>query len=292
MERSVAKELIDTHQHLWVMSERDYSWIEPTFGPLYDDFTPERLAPEIPASGVTGSVLVQSADTYDDTFYMLDVAENSDFVRGVVGWVPFERPHEARIALETLAKNKHFKGVRNLTHDYSNPKYESDDAWITRPMVLETLAHVQRLGLSLDYVSVKPEHTKNIVTLAEKFPKLKIVVDHFAKPPIAAKEMQPWASSMAEIAAFPNVYAKFSGLNTASDLANWSVADWQPYVDFMLKTYGADRIMMGGDWPVIVLGNTYVEIWKAQVAAISGFSQEDQDWITHKTAKVFYNLSE
>ena len=286
----MARELIDTHQHLWVMSERAYSWIEPAYGPLYDDFTPERLAPEIPASGVTGSVLVQAADTYDDTFYMLDVAGHSDFVQGVVGWVPFERPNESRTALETLAKNKYFKGVRNLTHDYSNPKYESDDAWITRPAVLETLAYVEKMGLSLDYVSVKPEHTKNIVTLAKKFPNLKIVVDHFAKPPIAAKEMEPWASSMAEIAAFPNVYAKLSGLNTASDLANWSVADWQPYVDFIVKTYGANRVMMGGDWPVIVLGNTYVEIWKAQVEVISGYSQEDQDWITHKTAKAFYNL--
>jgi L-fuconolactonase len=286
----MARELIDTHQHLWVMSERAYSWIEPAYGPLYDDFTPERLAPEIPASGVTGSVLVQAADTYDDTFYMLDVAAHSDFVQGVVGWVPFERPNESRTALETLAKNKYFKGVRNLTHDYSNSKYESDDAWITRPAVLETLAYVEKMGLSLDYVSVKPEHTKNIVTLAKKFPNLKIVVDHFAKPPIAAKEMEPWASSMAEIAAFPNVYAKLSGLNTASDLANWSVADWQPYVDFIVKTYGANRVMMGGDWPVIVLGNTYVEIWKAQVEAISGYSQEDQDWITHKTAKAFYNL--
>jgi L-fuconolactonase len=286
----MARELIDTHQHLWVMSERAYSWIEPAYGPLYDDFTPERLAPEIPASGVTSSVLVQAADTYDDTFYMLDVAAHSDFVQGVVGWVPFERPNESRTALETLAKSKYFKGVRNLTHDYSNPKYESDDAWITRPAVLETLAYVEKMGLSLDYVSVKPEHTKNIVALAKKFPQLKIVVDHFAKPPIAAKEMEPWASSMAEIAAFPNVYAKLSGLNTASDLANWSVADWQPYVDFMVKTYGANRVMMGGDWPVIVLGNTYVEIWKAQVEVISGYSDDDQDWITHKTAKAFYNL--
>jgi L-fuconolactonase len=286
----MARELIDAHQHLWVMSERAYSWIEPAYGPLYDDFTLERLAPEIPASGVTGSVLVQAADTYDDTFYMLDIAAHSDFVQGVVGWVPFERPHESRAALENLTKNKYFKGVRNLTHDYSNPKYESDDAWITRPAVLETLAHVEELELSLDYVSIKPEHTKNIVTLAKKFPQLKIVVDHFAKPPIAAREMEPWASSMAEIAAFPNVYAKLSGLNTASDLANWSVADWQPYVDFMIKTYGANRVMMGGDWPVIVLGNTYVEVWKAQVEVISGYSESDQDWITHKTAKAFYNL--
>lgn len=284
------REIIDTHQHLWVMSERAYSWIEPAYGPLYDDFTPERLAPEIPASGVTSSILVQAADTYDDTFYMLDVAHHSDFVIGVVGWVPFDRPKEARAALELLAKDPYFKGVRNLSHDYSNPKYQSDDAWITRPEVLETLSLVEKLGLSFDYVSIKPEHTKNILTLAEKFPNLKIVVDHFAKPPIASKEMEPWASSMAEIANFPNVYAKLSGLNTSSDLANWTVADWQPYVDFMVQTYGAQRVMMGGDWPVIVLGNSYSQVWQAQIEVISALSDDEQEWICNKTAKSFYNL--
>ena len=284
------RELIDTHQHLWVRSERAYSWIELAHGPLYDDFTPERLAPEIPAAGVTGAVLVQAADTYEDTFYMLDIAQNSDFVQGVVGWVPFDRPNEARAALQTFSRNRLFKGVRNLTHDYSNPKYEADDAWITRPAILETLAYVEKSGLSFDYISLKPEHTRNVVTLARNFPQLRIVVDHFAKPPIAAKVIEPWASAMAEIAQFPNVYAKLSGLNTASDLGNWTVADWQPYVDFMVGTYGASRVMMGSDWPVIVLGNSYLEVWKAQLEVISGCSAVDQEWMRHKTAKVFYKL--
>ena len=165
-----------------------------------------------------------------------------------------------------------------------------DDAWITRPAVLETLAYVEKSGLSFDYISLRPEHTRNVVTLAGKFPQLRIVVDHFAKPPIAAKVMEPWAAAMAEIAQFPNVYAKLSGLNTASDLENWTAADWQPYVDFMVRTYGAKRIMMGSDWPVIVLGNTYLEVWQAQLAVISGFSSEEQEWMRHKTAKAFYQL--
>ena len=284
------EELIDSHQHLWVMSERQYSWIEPSYGPLFDDFTPERLAPEIPASGVTSSILVQAADSYEDTFYMLDVAANSDFVRAVVAWVPFDRPNEARAAIDIFAKNPLVKGFRNLSHDFSNPKYNNDDAWILRPAVLETLSYIEKAGLTMDYVSVSPAQTKNVVTLAKKFPKLKIIVDHFAKPPIAAKEMEPWASSMKEIAAFPNVYTKLSGLNTASDLENWIVADWQPYVDLMVETFGVERIMMGGDWPVIVLGNTYVEVWKAQLEVIEKFSSDQKAWLKSKTAKSVYNL--
>lgn len=283
-------ELIDSHQHLWVMSEREYSWIEPSYGPLYDDFTPERLAPEIAESGVTSSILVQAADSYEDTFYMLDVAAHSDFVRGVVAWVPFDRPKEARAAIGVLTRNPLVKGFRNLSHDYSNPKYENDDAWIIRPEVLETIGYIEESGLTLDYVSVKPEQTKNVVTLAKKFPKLKIIVDHFAKPPIAAKEIEPWLSSMKEIAAFPNVYTKLSGLNTASDLENWTVADWQPYVDVMVETFGAERILMGGDWPVIVLGNTYVEVWKAQLEVIDKLSPDQKAWLKSKTAKSVYNL--
>jgi L-fuconolactonase len=284
------EELIDSHQHLWVMSEREYSWIEPSYGPLFDDFTPERLAPEIPASGVTSSILVQAADSYEDTFYMLDVAAHSDFVRAVVAWVPFDRPNEARAAIDIFAKNPLVKGFRNLSHDYSNPKYENDDAWIVRPEVLETIGYIEAAGLTLDYVSVKPEQTKNVVMLAKKFPKLKIIVDHFAKPPIAAKELEPWASSMKEIAAFPNVFTKLSGLNTASDLENWTVADWQPYVDLMVETFGVERIMMGGDWPVIVLGNTYVEVWKAQLEVIDKLSSDQKAWLKSKTAKSVYNL--
>ena len=284
------EELIDSHQHLWVMSEREYSWIEPSYGPLFDDFTPERLAPEIPASGVTSSILVQAADSYEDTFYMLDVAAHSDFVRAVVAWVPFDRPKEARAAIDIFAKNPLVKGFRNLSHDFSNPKYNNDDAWILRPAVLETLSYIEKAGLTMDYVSVNPAQTKNVVTLAKKFPKLKIIVDHFAKPPIAAKEMEPWASSMKEIAAFPNVYTKLSGLNTASDLENWTVADWQPYVDLMVETFGVERIMMGGDWPVIVLGNTYVEVWKAQLEVIEKLSSDQKAWLKSKTAKSVYNL--
>lgn len=284
-----SNELIDTHQHLWVMSERAYDWIAPEYGPLYADFPPERLEPEIAESGVTASVLVQAADTYEDTFYMLDIAHHSKFVKGVVAWIPFDRPKEARAALDLLKNDPMVKGVRNLTHNYADKKYESDDNWILRPVVQETLAMVESSGLSLDYVAVNGAHIANVPVLTRNFPALKIVIDHIAKPPIAAKGWEPWASLMAAAAKSPNVFAKISGLNTASNV-NWTVADWQPYVDFILSSYGAHRTMLGGDWPVIVLMNNYVEVWKAQVEVISKFSEDDQEWIRHKTAELFYNL--
>ena len=284
-----SNELIDSHQHLWMMSERAYDWIEPAYGPLYDDFSPERLAPEIPASGVTGSVLVQAADTYEDTFYMLDVAHHSDFVQGVVGWIPLDRPREARAALDLLLKDPMIKGIRNLTHNYSDKKYESDDKWILHPQVQETIAMVEKSGLAFDYVSVNEAHLANVPILAANFPKLTIVIDHISKPDIKGKSWEPWASQMAEAEKLPNVIAKISGLNTAS-APEWTVADWQPYVDFVVEKFGAERCMLGGDWPVIVLMNNYVEVWKAQVAVIAKYSESDQEWIRSKTAKRVYSL--
>ncbi len=282
-------ELIDSHQHLWVMSERAYDWIEPSYGVIYDDFTPERLEPEIGPSGVTGSVLVQAADTYEDTFYMLDVAHKYKFVRGVVGFIPLDRTAEAARALKIFSKDSYFKGVRNLTHNYADKKFESDDKWILRPAVLDTLAIVEESGLAFDYVAVNQAHLANVAVLAAKFPHLKIVIDHFAKPNIAGKVLEPWAGQMLELGQFPNVYGKFSGLNTAS-AAGWIVADWQPYVDHMVQSFGAHRILMGGDWPVITLMDNYVDVWKAQVAAVANYSEKDQEWIKSKTAIEVYGL--
>ena len=283
------RELIDSHQHLWVMSERAYDWIQPGYGVLYDDFKPEQLEPEIEPSGVTGSVLVQAADTYEDTFYMLDIAHKYEFVRGVVGFIPLDRTAEAARALQIFAKDTYFKGVRNLTHNYEEAKYESDDAWILRPQVLDTLAVVEKSGLAFDYVAVNSAHLANVAKLAEIFPRLKIVIDHFAKPNIAGKSMDLWASQMSELRKYANVYGKFSGLNTASS-PGWKGGDWQPYVDHMVDCFGAKRIMMGGDWPVITLMNSYVEVWHAQLEAIAKYSDEDQEWMCSKTAMNVYGL--
>lgn len=287
----LAKELIDTHQHLWVLSERDYSWILSKNDPLYDDFTMERLAPEIISAGVTGTILVQAADTYEDTFYMLHIASHYPIVRGIVGWVPFDRPNEASAALESFASSKYFKGVRNLTHDYSNPKYESDPNWILRPKVLETLAIVEKYKLTFDYVAVNSDHIRTMPLLAAKFPDLKIVIDHFAKPDIKNKVQEPWATLMVECAQYPNIYTKLSGLNTVSDFKRWTETDWQPYVDFIVGNFGAERVMMGGDWPVSTLAGDYVKVWKAQIGVISQFTLEQQEWMRFKTAKKFYNFN-
>jgi len=124
---------IDTHQHLWILSERKYDWISPDYGVLYGDFTPEGVAADVQAAGITGTVLVQAADTYEDSFYMLSVASKSSAIAAVVGWLPFDRPEEAQEALSLFKNSPVIKGFRSLTHTYEDPR------WILGSGVSKTL---------------------------------------------------------------------------------------------------------------------------------------------------------
>ena len=274
---------VDTHQHLWVMSERAYDWITPEYGVLNNDFRPEDVAKDLKEAGVTATVLVQAADTYDDTFYMLSVARSHNHVRGVVGWVPLNKPVEARESLDLLGQNKYIKGYRNLTHTYADPR------WILQASCKETISDISRRDLALDMVSVNSDHSRAVVELADTHPNLRIVVDHMAKPNIAQKQWDDWARDMADLAKRPNVYVKHSGLNTASG-QGWTAKDWQPYVDYCLEKFGSNRIMLGSDWPVSLLAGDFVGVWAAQIETISKLSQAEQEDICYKTAQHFYKL--
>ena len=141
------KPFIDSHQHVWKISEREYSWITPDIAHLLGkDFEQHLVNPLIKKFGITGTMYVQAADTYEDTFYMFASAAVNPEIIGIVGWVPLDRTQEAISALNLFGKNSLFRGVRNLTHDYGNPKYQSDDAWILRPQVLQTLDPQDRVG--------------------------------------------------------------------------------------------------------------------------------------------------
>lgn len=275
--------IIDTHQHLWVLSERRYDWIVPEYGPLYADFRPEDVAADAAALGVTGCVLVQAADTYDDTFYMMSVAERDPRVVGVVGWVPLDRPEEAATALRLYAASGIVKGVRALTHTY-------DEQWLLRDAVAPALRKVEELGLTLDVVVTSMEQLRTVDALAAQHPALTIVLDHLASPPIAAAGWEPWAQSFAAVARNPNVATKVSGLSTLSVQDTWTADDWRRYVDHALAVFGSNRIMVGSDWPVSVLNGGYRRAMEGIRAIGETLSDEQRDDLYFRTAHRVYGV--
>jgi L-fuconolactonase len=145
-------------------------------------------------------------------------------------------------------------------------------------------------GLTFDVVAVLPEHLLHIPTLAEKIPSLRMVIDHLGKPPIKAKQMEPWASLIKEAAAYPNVYAKLSGLNTAADWESWSAADIKPYIDYAFNIFGAERLLFGSDWPVANLAGDYAKVWSETNRALAGRTQAQIDAVLGESAIRFYDL--
>jgi L-fuconolactonase len=275
---------VDSHQHFWNLDKVAYPWLVPAYGPIYRTIEADELEPLIKAAGIDKTVIVQAMDSYEDTDYMLETAAQYNWVGGVVGWVPLNKPDEAAVKLKQYTKNPLFRGVRHLIHE------EQDPDWVLQEEVIEGLKLLASNGLTFDIVAVFPNHLKHVPTLAEKVPNLKMVINHLAKPPIQDQLMEPWATQLKLAASYPNVYAKLSGLNTAADWESWTAGDIKPYIDYAFNVFGAERLMFGSDWPVANLAGDYHKVWTETNKALAGRSPNEIAAVLGNTAAQFYRL--
>jgi L-fuconolactonase len=272
---------VDTHQHAWNLAQVDYPWLKPEYKAFYGNFTPDLLEPQIKTAGVDYTVMVQAANSYEDTASMLLHADYNHWIVGIVGWVNLLDPEETGKRLEIYQRGPYFKGVRHLIHD------EPDPNWVIQDVVIESLRLLAQHSVPFDVVAVYPNHLKHIPTLVEKIPDLRLVIDHLAKPPIG-RDDKGWFDQMRVAAQAPQVFAKFSGL---FDNPAWTIRDVQPYTDFALEQFGANRIMFGSDWPVALMGGTYASVWANTQQLIAACSEAEKDAILGGTAITFYDLN-
>jgi len=276
---------VDTHQHFWNLDKVAYPWLVPEFGAIYATFEPSDLEPQLKSNGVDKTVIVQAMNSYADSDAMLDIADNYDWVAGVVGWVPLHDPVECARKLDEYTQNPYFKGIRHLIHDEPNPN------WVLQKQVIESLQMLADRNLTFDVVAVFPNHLKHVPILSEKVPNLKMVIDHLAKPPLEDADRKVWRDQLSVASKNDNVYAKISGLNTCmADAENWTFEDIKPLIDIALDIFGSDRLMFGSDWPVAVLAGTYTKVWEETNKAIADLSSIERDAILGGTANSFYNL--
>ena len=274
---------IDTHQHFWKLSEAEYPWLIPAYGPIYDTFVPAQLAPLIRAAGIDKTVVVQSANSYEDTASMLVHADYNDWIGAVVGWVDLLDPDATNRRLEQYKQHPKFRGMRHLIHEEKNPD------WVIQDVVIESLKVLASHDMIFEVVAVFPNHLKHVPTLSAKVPTLKMAIDHLAKPPIKDKGMSPWSDQMKAAAENPNVYAKLSGLNTAA-APDWSAVDLKPYIDFAAECFSPKRLMFGSDWPVCILAGDFNKVCIETNKAIEGYSAAEKDAMLGDTAAEFYRL--
>jgi L-fuconolactonase len=279
--------VIDTHMHSWDLQKVRYSWLDGDTSILAQNYYPSNIEGQLQAAGVSAAIMVQAANNLEDTAFMFECAEQYPWIIGVVGWIDLLNPALAKNQLEVHLQNKYFKGIRHLIHD------EPDHNWLLQPAVIESLGILADHGVPFDVVGVKIEHIKAAIQVAKQIPHLKMVFDHLNHPPIATSEQfGVWGEAIAEAAAMPNFYAKISGLGTCcAHFNDWSATTIEPYIAYVLKHFGVDKLMIGGDWPVSLLAGDYVTTHhKYQTVVEKLVAEEHQQKIYTGNAAAFYKL--
>ena len=280
--------LADTHVHIWDFNRAEYAWLKGNTSILNRTYSIEELESERNISGTTKGILVQAANNFEDTDWMLHVAVNTDWIAGIVGWLPLTNPDATLKALQKkYGKENYFKGVRHLIHD------EPDSKWLLQPEVIESLHILADHNIPYDLVGVLPEHIETALQVAAKVPELRMVFDHLNQPPIASKErFGNWGELMKEAAQHKNFYAKISGLGlTAQKGDQWKADDIKPYVGFAIEQFGTGRCFMGGDWPVSLLAGSYNNTWKNLKEVINDLVDDKAaDKIFYSNAANFYSF--
>jgi L-fuconolactonase len=243
--------IVDAHQHFWRPQRGDYGWLRPGDGILYRDYLPQDLAPLLAAHQVQASVLVQAAPTAAETRYLLDLAAQSDFVAGVVGWVAMEAPGAPRRIADLLAHgNGKLKGLRPMVQDIADPQ------WLLKPALDPAFEAMIEHDLVFDAL-VLPHQLQTLQARLLCHPQLRAVLDHAGKPDIAGKAFSVWADDIAQLARqLPRLHCKLSGLLTqAGERAG--VDELEPYVAHLFEHFGPERLLWGSDWPVLNLNSDY-----------------------------------
>lgn len=273
---------IDAHQHFWDITLRNYSWMPPDPSPLRRNFLPEDLRPILEAHRFDGSVVVQAHQSMEETRWLLQLASENPFIKGVVGWVDLTNSRVGGM-LDDLQEEPKLKGIRHLVHD------EPDPRWLLRPDVLRGLAELERRKIPYDLL-LRPIHLAIVPLLAEKFPELPMVIDHIAKPSIETREFDDWARLMEAVVPIPQVFCKLSGMVTEARWDSWTADDLRPYIAFLLQGFGPGRLMFGSDWPVCLLAANWKQVFAGFTQALGPQPAECRELILGETASNFYGL--
>ncbi|MBC8329613.1 MAG: amidohydrolase family protein [Planctomycetes bacterium] len=274
---------IDAHQHFWRYEPEEYAWISEPLAALRRDFLPEDLQPLLAAHGIDGCVAVQARQTVAESDWLLELADASRIVRGVVGWVDLRDPG-AEAELARLAAHPRFVGVRHIAQD------EPDDGFLARPDFVAGVAKLAPHGLRYDLL-VYERQLPAAIELVSALPGQPFVLDHLGKPCIADGMREPWAGNLVELARRENVQCKVSGLVTEAAWDAWTLHALRQYLDTALEAFGPGRLMFGSDWPVCLLAGDYPAVYELVEHWSAALSTAERAALFGGNAARFYGLT-
>ena len=273
---------IDSHQHFWKYNQAGYPWIGQGT-PLQRDWLPADWQREAAKVHVSGSVAVQARQTLEESRWLLQLADESPFIKGVVGWVDLQSEKVAE-DLAALSSHQKFVAVRHVVQS------EPDSQFMLRPEFLRGIGQLGQFNLAYDLL-LFPKQLPAGIKVAQQFPGQRFVLDHIAKPLIRAGMLLPWRDDIQELAKHQNVFCKISGVVTEAKHQGWHKEDFRPYLDIVLQAFGEDRVMFGSDWPVCLLAGSYEQVHDLAADYFSQFSTNAQEKFFGGNAARFYELT-
>ena len=273
---------IDSHQHFWQYNPEEHVWMTEELSVLKRSFMPVDLEPLLESINFDGAIVVQARQMLKETEWLLALANESEIIKGVVGWVDLCSPEIVR-QLERYAAHPKFVGVRHVVQD------EPDDNFILLPEFQRGIAKLKQFGLTYDLL-IYPRHIPVAIELVKKFPYLPFVVDHIAKPVIKDLLFSPWQEDLKTLAQFENVTCKLSGMVFEANWKNWTPEEFVSYMDIVIEAFGPDRLMIGSNWPVCTVAGDYQTVMNIVINHINGLSSTEQAQILGETCTRFYQV--
>ena len=292
--------IVDTHLHIWDPTRLKYPWhasvpqLDRPF--LLSDYDEHRATVDVERM-VFLECDVAPEDRLAEAQWVTQEAQADARIQAIVASAPLENGVSARPDLETLAELPLVHGIRRLIQD------EPDVDFCVQPDFIAGVKLLPEFGFTFD-VCIQHRHMANAVRLARSCPEVTFILDHIGKPGIGDGLLEPWRQHLRELADLPNVHCKVSGLVTAADHAEsraasgpgamrfaWTREQLRPYIDHAIESFGFDRVMYGGDWPVSTLAAKYPD-WVAVLDwATAGSTEEEMQNLYRRNAIAFYRLS-
>lgn len=273
---------IDAHQHFWIFhAERD-AWITDDMAAIRRNFLPVDLASVLKSNGIDGTIAVQASQSHEETQFLVDLSTMYAMIKGVVGWVDLQS-EDIEEHLKKFSQHAIIKGYRHVI------EAEEDPEFLTRPAFLRGISALTSYQYTYDLL-IRPRHYESTLACVKQNPEQRFVLDHMAKPAIRTKGFDAWATFIEQLAAFPNVYCKVSGLVTEADWSNWTVDDFKPYIQHVVSCFGKQRVMFGTDWPVCLVAGGYDEVMEIVNMALEDFTEEESRAFWGENAVRFYGI--
>lgn len=275
-------EIVDSHAHFWDLKQLDYPWLDQVPA-IKQNFLTEDYQRQTDGIPINDIVFVQSDcranQSLDEVDFVSNLSSIDPRIKAIVAHNPIDNVSKAEAELKELSKNSLVKGIRCMFDDSS--RFLCTDS-------IQVLRMLPDYNYSFD-ICIKFNDVPTVVKMIEQCPDTRFIVDHLAKPAIKDGQFEQFKVGLSQLAAFPNVSAKISGLITEAG-ADWTADDLEPYVSFSVEQFGFERLMFGSNWPVVLLNGTFKDWYSTIKNFMNSYSVEDNMQFFGRTARSVYCL--